>query len=159
MRHLLSTGIGRLADCPAASTAAISVLGLFSGSIAYTMDVLLIRLGKSGMAYAFVDAAVIGAVAALVGGLALIGVRERRRRDVEHLRSVAELNHNVRNALEVIAHSSYLSQDTHTKAVLAEVDRIDRTLRKLFPAVKVVEFEVEQKKQPQRAVGRERAAA
>lgn len=92
------------------------------------------RAGTSGRAYATIDAIVIGCVAATIGALVLVGVRERRKRDIEHLRTVAELNHSVRNALEVIVHSHYLSRNDHTTEVLESVDRIDRTLRTLFPA-------------------------
>jgi hypothetical protein len=134
MRQLLSLGIARLADCPTATTLAILVLGLFSGGVAYLTNALLMRVGTSGVVYAVIDATVIGAVAATIGALALIGVRERRKRDIERLRTVAELNHHVRNALQVIVDDYYLSRDSHTEAVLSSVDRIDRTLRSLFPA-------------------------
>jgi hypothetical protein len=134
MRHLLSSAIGRLADCSIASAITIGTLGIFSGGTAYLTNSLLMRAGASGVKYAVIDAAVIGGVAALIGSLVLIGVRERRQRDIEHLRAVAELNHHVRNALQVIVDDYYLSRDHHTEAVLESVDRIDRTLRSLFPA-------------------------
>jgi len=134
MRQLLSSGISHLADCPAGSALAIGTLGIFSGATAYITNSVLMRLGTSGQRYAMIDAAVIGGVAALIGALALIGVRERRKRDLERLRAVAELNHHVRNALQVIVDDYYLSRDSHTEAVLESVDRIDRTLRSLFPS-------------------------
>jgi hypothetical protein len=133
MRQLLSIGIARLADCPTATTLGICTLGVFSSLIAYLTNALLMRLGTSGELYAVIDATIIGAVAATIGALALIGVRERRKRDIEHLRTVAELNHQVRNALQVIVDDYYLSREAHTEAVISSVDRIDRTLRSLFP--------------------------
>jgi hypothetical protein len=133
MRQLLSSGIAHLADRPVASTVGVGILGIFSGLIAYLTNALLMRLGTSGEVYAVADAMMIGTVAALIGALALIGVRERRKRDVEHLKIVAELNHHVRNALQVIVDDYYLSRSSHTEAVVSSVDRIDRTLRELFP--------------------------
>jgi hypothetical protein len=133
MRRLLSEGIAHLADCPTASALAVCVLGAGSGSVEYVVHTLIMRKGPSGLVYAFVDASIIGAVAALVGTLVIVGIRERRRRELEHIKTVAELNHQVRNALQIIAESRYLREPTQTEAVLASVDRIDRTLRSLFP--------------------------
>jgi len=114
MRQVLSNAIARLVDCPVATFITIVTLAVFSGTTAYLTNALLMRLGTSGAKYAMLDAAVIGGVAAIIGSLALIGVRERRRRDIEHLRAVAELNHHVRNALQVIVDDYYLSRDHHT---------------------------------------------
>jgi hypothetical protein len=133
MRQFLSVTIAHLSDCPTASTLTIAVLGIFSGSVAYFTNAVLMRLGTSGVAYAVIDAGVIGIVASVIGALALVGVRERRVRDIEHLRAVAELNHHVRNALQVIVDSSYVCRNEQTDAVLDSVRRIDRTLRVLFP--------------------------
>jgi hypothetical protein len=47
----------------------------------------------------------------------LTGARARRLAVLEHIRKVAELNHNVRNALDVILSAQHLS------AALAEQDR------------------------------------
>lgn len=133
MRQFLSSGIAHLADRPIASTLGVGILGIFSGFTAYLTNGLLMRLGTSGQLYAVADAIVIGGVAACIGGLALVGIRERRKRDVEHLKIVAELNHHVRNALQVIVDDYYLSRSGHTEAVVSSVNRIERTLRELFP--------------------------
>jgi phage terminase Nu1 subunit (DNA packaging protein) len=58
---------------------------------------------------------------------------------VEELARVAELNHNVRNALQVIRHSHTLERDEQAEAIVASVDRIDETLRRLFPALRTAE--------------------
>jgi len=70
--------------------------------------------------------------------LLLMGARARRLAFLEHLRKIAELNHNVRNALAVIQSTQYLSQDSaeqNRRIVLASVDRIDQTLSHLFPTI------------------------
>jgi len=68
----------------------------------------------------------------------LVGARARRLAVLDHVRKIAELNHNVRNALDVILAAQYLSQDVaerDRKLIVASVERIDQTLRHLFPAV------------------------
>ena len=50
------------------------------------------------------------------------------------METVAELNHHVRNALQVIRESHYLPEDRQAQAVMESVDRIDRTLKHLFPS-------------------------
>jgi hypothetical protein len=54
------------------------------------------------------------------------------RHDLER---IAELNHEIRNALEVIAHSHYDAETEHRELVLKCVTRIDTVLKRLFPVV------------------------
>jgi hypothetical protein len=49
------------------------------------------------------------------------------------MEKVAELNHHVRNALQVIRDSHLLPEERQAQAVIESVERIDRTLRHLFP--------------------------
>jgi hypothetical protein len=50
-----------------------------------------------------------------------------------------ELNHNVRNALQTIVYANQADADEQHKMIVDSVDRIDRTLRELFPAMNVDE--------------------
>lgn len=84
---------------------------------------------------AFMDAAVVAVAVAVAVAIWLFAARERRKRVLSEMAKVTELNHNVRNALQVIAHSHYGSSDDHTDIVLESVDRIERTLKELFPGV------------------------
>jgi hypothetical protein len=82
-------------------------------------------------------------VATAFGGAAityvlLTGARARRLAVLEHIRKVAELNHNVRNALDVILSTHYLSAalaEQDRKVVMSSIERIDRTLNHLFPVI------------------------
>lgn len=137
MRRFFSNAIARLTDCPTASALAVCFLGIFFGWIAYVTNALLMRLGTSGVVYAVVDATVIGSVAATIGAVVLLAIRDRQQRELEYLRSVAELNHHVRNALQVIVDNCYTHELFEPQAVLASTNRIDMTLRKLFPENRV----------------------
>jgi uncharacterized membrane protein len=52
---------------------------------------------------------------------------------MQEMHTVAELNHHVRNALQVIRDSHLLPEDKQAQAVIESVERIDNTLRRLFP--------------------------
>jgi hypothetical protein len=49
-----------------------------------------------------------------------------------------ELKHNVRNALQTIVYANQADADEQHKMIVDSVDRIDRTLRALFPAINVM---------------------
>ena len=60
--------------------------------------------------------------------------RRGRRYLVERLRTIAEMNHHVRNALEVITNSAYLQQEDKLRRVLCESsERIEWALREVLP--------------------------
>jgi len=82
----------------------------------------------------YIQAAVAGTIATLLVGTALALVLYRRAILHRQLLVVAELNHQVRNALEIIADSTTHIGDKHTViTILDAVMRIDVTLRSLFP--------------------------
>lgn len=71
----------------------------------------------------------------LTGVLTAIGVwaslmiaTERRKFVLKEIQTVANLNHELRNALEVILGSAYLAESSKGGAILDSVERINRTL-------------------------------
>ena len=63
-------------------------------------------------------------------------IRERRMRVIRDMRTVAELNHHVRNALQAIQYATHSSSDrTQVLTITQSVERIDKILRELFPVV------------------------
>jgi hypothetical protein len=82
------------------------------------------------------DTAAIGIFVFLLTYVETSAVRERRIRVVRDLRTVEELNHNVRNALETIQYAAYTSSDRRNMDItMNAVDRIDRILRELYPVL------------------------
>jgi nitrogen-specific signal transduction histidine kinase len=60
--------------------------------------------------------------------------RERRARIRADIEKSAELNHEIRNALEVIGHAGYLLNDVvYGSAVAESVDRIKKSLDRSKP--------------------------
>jgi len=94
----------------------------------------LIRLGVRMWPAIYIQSAVAGTIGAVLVGSVLALVLYRREVLRRQLGVVAELNHQVRNALEIIAGSTTRIADRKTVATILEaVARIDVTLRSLFP--------------------------
>lgn len=98
---------------------------------------LLLEIVAPGMFHKWlVDSLCTAAVGALLVWIILRVSANQRKVIREELRRVAELNHNVRNALQVIAAAQHFEHlDEQHAAVNASVSRIDETLHRLFPVV------------------------
>jgi signal transduction histidine kinase len=77
-------------------------------------------------------------LAALIAGVLVFRLlqseRDRRRRLRQRLEIIAEMNHHVRNALQVISLSAYSSADQKQLAAIKEsVNRIQWALREILP--------------------------
>jgi hypothetical protein len=94
----------------------------------YVIVAQLLAIGVSRFPLRVQDAVITGALAATLVFLLLKGSERRRWQVAAQLQAVADLNHNVRNALEVIVGSEYLPQPEKVRVVLESVARIDRTL-------------------------------
>ena len=81
------------------------------------------------------DAVSVGLLVALITYVEIAAVQVRRKRMEMELHSIAELNHNVRNALQAISYAIRLPEtEGHVEIIDDCVHRIDMTLRELFPA-------------------------
>ena len=110
----------------------------FAGALAhFGLTMTMVRLGVRMRPAIYIQAAVAGTVATLLVGSLLALVIYRRTLMRRQLLVVAELNHQVRNALEIIAASTWRIADQQTVTTILEaVTRIDVTLRSLFPAAR-----------------------
>ena len=137
MRYTLGKAIVEITDSPARIAAAVVTSGVVTGLLEYAVHVIFVRgAHTSESMQAVVYAAIIALAVATIVLLVLLSTRERRRRVLDDIRRIAELNHHIRNALQVVVDSQYVPQsDAQKGAVLASVDRIDQTLRELFPII------------------------
>lgn len=84
------------------------------------------------------EAAVAGTIGALLVGVVLTAIWYRHLVLRRRIHEVAELNHEVRNSLEIIASSTSRIADKQTVVtILDAVMSIDHTLRSLFPSTEV----------------------
>ena len=109
--------------------------GVAAGIIEYLIHTTVTKLALPGQFVAVLDSTIAAIIAAICVYVVLAAARARRIALLQHLRNVAELNHEVRNALQMIVYSKYLAPQEQAEAVLKSVNRIERTLKHLFPAV------------------------
>jgi cell division protein FtsL len=115
-----------------------------AGAVAHlALTMAMARLGVRMWRAIYIQAAVAGTIATLLVGSALALVIYRHAILRRQLLVVAELNHQVRNALEIIAGSTLRIADKKTvTTILDAVTRIDVTLRSLFPATRPVKRKI-----------------
>jgi len=115
------------------------VVVVLSGAVAGTLEFLthlaVAKMKTPLQAHAGVDGAVISVLTMTLVSVVIVAARARRRQVLRDMQNIAELNHHVRNALQVIRDSHLLPEDRQAQAVIESVERIDRTLRHLFPPV------------------------
>jgi len=78
-----------------------------------------------------------GSVGFLVGAITyieIIAVQFRRKRVSREMQTIAELNHQVRNALQIIAYAARVPEAENQVQIIDDcIRRIDGTLKELFP--------------------------
>lgn len=94
----------------------------------------VLRMGAPREVLQAQDALITAVLSAVLVWVVLMAVRARREQEQQQIRTVADLNHHLRNALEIILCSAYLRQSEHATAILHSVERIDHTLKMLLPA-------------------------
>ena len=117
-----------------ARVAATIVLVLFlAGSMKYGLAGLLVQAGASREEMRTQDAILTGLFCVIIVSIALAAERFRREQFRERVKVVSDLNHHLRNALEIIIHGHLLPQNAQTTAILESVERIEHALRKIVP--------------------------
>ena len=85
--------------------------------------------------HAWFHGVMVGLGAGMCLWIFLAGLRERRMRLADEIQRLAELNHTVRNSLNLIALAHYTADEAHKALILESTARIDEKLRELFPVV------------------------
>ncbi|HEU4415119.1 MAG TPA: hypothetical protein VFT65_10085 [Candidatus Angelobacter sp.] len=112
-------------------TSALVLTGAVAGSLEFMTHLAVARLHTPLAYHAFIDASVIALMAMALVGVCIASVRTRRQAVIRQLRAVEQLNHHLRNALQVIAQSRYLPEEKQAQAVFNSVDRIEDALRRM----------------------------
>ncbi len=104
-----------------------------AGGFEFTIHEISSRIGVSPLAEAIVDASFVS-LGSLAFALAWLSAHRARRQKVrEEVEKIGTLNHEIRNALSIIVAAHYPAESRAAEMVLEGVNRIDRTLRELFP--------------------------
>ncbi len=99
-------------------------------------DRLLTRLSPNEL-FQFADHFIIAVV---IGGVVSLYERRRRRYLEARLEVIREMNHHVRNALQVLSYTAMQQEDEKTKTMMRDsVIRIDWALREILPSDETAE--------------------
>jgi hypothetical protein len=127
--------IGYFSDTPTRTCIAVVISGMAFATVELLIHLVMRRIALPSTNLVFLDASVVGMAGGLAGWVLLRGNRERRQRVRLELERISELNHEVRNALQVISHSHFDAKPEHREMVFQSIDRIDAVLKRLFPVL------------------------
>ena len=133
MLRQLDTLVGHVSDTIRYRLLASLVSALCFGVLEFTVHQLLARTDISPLADSLVDAISIGLLVGVAVWVALLVKSERRQRLRKDLERIGELNHEIRNALQVIRYSHFDADGQHQAMVIESVERIDAALKRLVP--------------------------
>lgn len=105
-----------------------------AGLLEYVVHLTISYYVKSPSLALAIDSVTIALLIAAIAGVEVEAVHHRRRKVIDDIRVVRELNHHVRNALQIIQYASRLPEQRQQVVIIDEsVARIDATLKELFP--------------------------
>jgi hypothetical protein len=107
---------------------------LVVGVIGFGFDGLLVREGIPRLAILLLSNALTGIAVALLYFQVVRIERERRRAMQQRLRTIAEMNHHIRNALQVITYVTATEDRASVELIRTSVERIEWALREVLPA-------------------------
>lgn len=107
--------------------------GAIAGTLEFITHLTVIRMKMPAAFDAFFDAAVVALMTIALVGVCIKYAAARHRVMLQKIRTASDLNHHLRNALQVITQSRYLPEEKQAQAVYASMDRIEEALRRLNP--------------------------
>lgn len=110
------------------------IAGLIMFVIGVGMDMMVVREGETRLIAFGVSDALAAAVAGILVYRLLHYERERRERLRQKLAIIADMNHHVRNALQVISfHASSNADQEQLDAIRDSMERIQWALKEILP--------------------------
>lgn len=113
------------------------IFGIVMGAATGLVSFALHEIGMSHLYYrhgGLIVSSGISLFVAVVSYMQMDAVRLRRDLVFQQVKSAAELNHHVRNALQVIHYAAHLgTDDTNLGMIEENIQRIDEALREIYP--------------------------
>lgn len=110
------------------------VIVLVVGAIGLGFDQLLVKEGVHRLDIIALSNGLTGIAAGLLYFQITRIERERRARTQQRLRTIADMNHHIRNALQIIAYASTATDKTQSMELISQsVERIEWALREVLP--------------------------
>lgn len=136
-KQRLETFLGNISDSRLHTMAAAVLAGVFLVAFTLGFTELLQHWNRNSLLGDLFEALIAGTLATALVWVLFDIARTRRRRLMAYVQQVADLNHHVRNALQVIRFQTAVSKD-EAEAVARindAVTRIDEALRNMYPLI------------------------
>lgn len=127
--------LGKLSDSNLRIWLSVVIGTVLFGLFGFVSDSTMTSFNVPDDVHAGMVGAVVGVGAGLGLWVLLAGLRERRKLLAAEIQRLSELNHTVRNSLEIITLATQKPDEQHKAIVLESTARIDAKLRELFPVV------------------------
>jgi signal transduction histidine kinase len=121
-----------MTDKPSHIVAAACIVASAAGLAEFSILTVLANLNVSRMSLRIQNSTITGIVSGALVWALLVMVSLRRQYLRRKLYVVAELNHELRNALEVILHAEYLALDERHAALHDSAERLNKVLTELL---------------------------
>ncbi len=136
MTERLGNFLVEVTDSPRGRALFIIIVGCLAGIVEFVIHRTIERVLQNEPLNSIVDSMTIAVVVAIISLIEVQAVHHRRRKVIEDMRIVRELNHHVRNALQIIQYASRFPEERQQVQIIDEsVARIDATLKDLFPGM------------------------
>jgi hypothetical protein len=113
--------------------ATLIACGVIAGTLEFATHMAVDHMNTPPAYHALIDAAMVALITIALMGVCIASAKARRHAVLDQVRTASELNHHLRNALQVITQSRYLPEEKQAEAVFSSIDRIDETLKRLTP--------------------------
>jgi hypothetical protein len=136
MLNRIGDFVGRIADRRSTIFLTAALVMLAFGCFDYFTDMAMMSFGVAPELHAAALATFVGVGAGFSALVLLLARRERRKLLQDELFRLTELNHRLRNSLQIIAYAHYTSEDeAHKTMMMDAIASIDTSLRQLIPAL------------------------
>ena len=127
-------------------------------AVGFGFDRLLVRDGVTRSEIILTSNGLTGLVAGYLFYTLALNERVRREQMRERLRTIADMNHHIRNALQVITYATAVGKDdASVELIRKSVERIEWTLREVLPGHLAVPATQDSAAQPEESRERVRA--
>jgi hypothetical protein len=134
-KQRLESFLGGVSDSRAKTSVAALLAGLLAIALTFGLTELLQGWSPSGVLGDLFEAVIAGGLATALVWVLFDVARTRRMRLMTYVQQVADLNHHVRNALQVIRFQAAVStaEAEALQRINEAVTRIDRALTDMYP--------------------------
>jgi uncharacterized membrane protein len=132
----LGTFIVEVSDTRRGRILLVLAIAAIASTLEYLLHIAIVTYVPHEHLGRLLDSLSIGVVIAIITIIEIKAVHQRRTKVMDDMRVVRELNHHVRNALQIISYAAHVPETERQVAIIDEsVARIDSTLKELFPAI------------------------